>query len=411
MRKFNKLILPLIVAVAIVLSPTVFMNTASASQNKYTAENPLKLLCIGDSITHGSGVADENGIKRYHTSYRYPLWKKFIDNNYHVEFVGNRDKNFDENCAEVGSEYKGHVFNNKHAAHYGATLHGILNGYVPVSKNENTLDENGNFVEPIATVPPLKDDIVNIDFDAVIIFLGTNTLTIDGTIVETDEVKVEEMKQIINVLREKNPNVVIYITQILATSKYTEVIKIDAFSPLNVAYQEIADTMSTDASPIICMQTNNQRWKTGDFYLNYIDGIHPDEYGDDYLSEIFLTYMRPLLNGDSNVKSVTEPFESIPVENPVKPKKVKLITKRITPKTKVIKGKTNVKNAEIIMKIGKKTIAEAETNKKGVFKANVKLKKYKPGKKITIQAIKYYEAADYSEIIKKSPILKVKIKK
>lgn len=402
-NKFKIKLLSMAVIISILFTIANFTVSQSAtSDNKYTAEKPLKLLCLGDSITHGCGTPDEANAKRYHTSYRYPLWKKFIDNNYHVEFVGNRSMNFDTNCTEVGSEYKGHIFNNKHEAHYGITLYDILNGYTPSSKNENTLDANGNFVEPIATVPPLREEISNLDFDAVVINLGTNTRSVDENVYETAEIKADEMKQVIGVLREKNPNVVIYITQLLI---------LDPYDALNTYYQEIADTMSTDASPIICMRMKNLRWNTGDYYLSYIDGIHPDAYGDDYISEIILNYMKPLLEGSSDVKSVVEPFETIPVENPIKPKKIKLLTKRITQKTKLIKGKTNVEDAEIVVKIGKKTIAEAYTNKKGVFKAKVKLKKYKSGKKITFQAIKYYEAYDYSEIIKKSPILKVKIKK
>ena len=249
---FYTKLLAIVVAITMLLGSVVFVSTVAAQDSNLTIAYPLpkpivtnlpanpnetpaatktiKLLCLGDSITHGCGVADESGAKHYHTSYRYPLWKKFIDNNYNVEFVGNRNMNFNQNCTEAYSEYKGHIFNNKHEAHYGITLYDIINGYMPTSANESK------------AVPPLKDEIANLDFDAVVINLGTNTRTIDGEIIETWNVKADEMKQVVGILREKNPNVVIYITQLLAH---------DTFSELNVAYQEIADTMLNRLSAYI----------------------------------------------------------------------------------------------------------------------------------------------------------------
>ena len=394
-------------SVLVVISSFIFV---PANADGQTVAEPLKLLCIGDSITHGSGWADEvdpntgKVTTHYHTSYRYALWKKFIDNGYNIEFVGDRDKNFKENCKEVGSEYKGQIFNNKHEAHYGITLYDLLNGYIPTSANENTLDANGVPQEPVATVPPLKEHLKDYDVDVVIMFMGTNTrMNEDGSVYETDAVKLEEMKQLIAILRERNPKVVIYMMQV-----YTQ----DTYSTLNAGYQEIADTMSTEDSPIICMRSRNPRWKMTKYTLSFItDGIHPDAAGEDYLSEIILNSMRPFLNGEKDIKNIPEPFEIFPVEDPVKPTKPKLTTKKITPKTKVIKGRTNVGNADVIIKAGKKTIVEDETNKKGVFSAKVNLKKIKPGKKLSIQIVRYYEAYDYTDIIKKSPVLTVKVKK
>jgi len=135
---------------------------------KIESNKEAKILCIGDSITHGNGLADS-----YFTSYRYPLWKKLIDAGVSFEMVGPREGNFNANCSF--DTYQGKTFSNKHYAQYGVKLEDMK--------------------ETIGT------DCANTDFNVAIINLGTNDR---GENVDNIPSWLAEMT---NELRAINPNV------------------------------------------------------------------------------------------------------------------------------------------------------------------------------------------------------------
>lgn len=79
------------------------LGIATAAQAK---EKPLgKLMCIGDSITHGFGAP----------SYRWPLHKILVDNEVEFTFVGVTEGNKSP-VLEANPQYRGVGFNNRHSA-------------------------------------------------------------------------------------------------------------------------------------------------------------------------------------------------------------------------------------------------------------------------------------------------------
>ncbi len=96
MSGMSKTLFPLLVGAAL-------MGMIGAAQAK---EKPLgKLMCIGDSITHGFGAP----------SYRWPLHKILVDNEVKFSFVGVTEGN-KSRLLDPDTQYRGVVFNNRHSA-------------------------------------------------------------------------------------------------------------------------------------------------------------------------------------------------------------------------------------------------------------------------------------------------------
>lgn len=92
----RKTLFPLLVGAAL-------LGVVGTAQSK---EKPLgKLMCIGDSITHGYGAA----------SYRWPLHKILVDNGVEFSFVGVTSGN-KSNVLGNNPQYRGAAFNNRHSA-------------------------------------------------------------------------------------------------------------------------------------------------------------------------------------------------------------------------------------------------------------------------------------------------------
>ena len=97
--------------------------TASAvlADAEPAAKRALKLTIIGDSITQGGGAHTPdkyNGV--YEQSYRYPLWKNFVDAEWDVEMVGTVTAGFVNQ--PVYPDYKGKVFDRRNEGYWGWPL-------------------------------------------------------------------------------------------------------------------------------------------------------------------------------------------------------------------------------------------------------------------------------------------------
>lgn len=78
------------------------------------AAAPVRIVCIGDSITQGrKGIGEHKPTQ----SYRYPLWKKLVDLGASVDFVGSLPGGFEGD--PDWPEYKGKAFDREHEGHWG----------------------------------------------------------------------------------------------------------------------------------------------------------------------------------------------------------------------------------------------------------------------------------------------------
>jgi len=175
----DQLMLKEVTSLTLPPAPTAPPATATPSPTPFTTPDPnataapVKIMCIGDSITQGSAGS---GASSTEYSYRYPLWKLLVDNNANFEFVGSRNYGF--NSTPVYADYKGKAFNNKHEGYWGWTIQAVTEA----------------LVVQLAEIIP----------DVAIIYLGTN----GG---ESVTQKAAYMKTQIETLRAANPKIKILL--------------------------------------------------------------------------------------------------------------------------------------------------------------------------------------------------------
>jgi hypothetical protein len=157
--------------------PTVlrFLLLVSLCFAMFAAE-PLRLVCIGDSITQGRKGAGEHLPT---LSWRYPLWQHCVDSGASVTFVGSMREGF--NGSPVYPAHKGQEFPNIHEGRWGWT----------------TRAQADKLVE---TSPQWTADIG-------IVLLGTNDKEKEKSLQPT----LDAMSDIVKILRGRNANVKVII--------------------------------------------------------------------------------------------------------------------------------------------------------------------------------------------------------
>jgi len=228
-----------------------------------TGENPgatphaaaVRLVCIGDSITQGRKGGGET---KPTFSYRYPLWKLLVDAGASVDFVGSLKVGF--NGDPDWADYKGKPFDRDHEGHWGWTTRNMreklpewIQGYAP---------------------------------DMALILLGTNDRN-KKVNMSVDDTK-DEMQKIVEILRQKNPKVVVIIGQC-----YQEW---EPFPALRAKMDELAKAISTEASPVVTVD-HSQGWisKPDKAGTHTVDWVHPNESGDAKLAQNWFQAMKPFL--------------------------------------------------------------------------------------------------------------------
>jgi len=202
-----------------------------------TNSNIVKILPLGDSITCAS---------KYKVSYRYPLWKQLIDAGGKIQYVGSQTEK--GNGGREWDAYKNTLFPPANEGHSGWRADQILHGLKSGEKG-------------------LSNWLVNYKPDIVLIHLGTNDLYQK----QTPESTRDDIHNIINKLRSKNPRIKILLAEIIPLRKNTAVIR------LNQLLAKLAKEINQPSSPVISvdmysgfnLQTDMQK-----------DRIHPNTNGE-----------------------------------------------------------------------------------------------------------------------------------
>jgi len=234
--------------IVFIVSSTSVAGPPSIDPNNVRAK---KIVCIGDSITQGRGSPLPQTY-----SWRYPLWKLLIDANMYFDFVGSMTTGFsgDPNWAD----YKGYSFDRNHEGHWGWTTDGIrdqlagwLAGYTP---------------------------------DIALILLGTNDFGAGDTVAMVKE----EMRDIIDLLRADNANVIIIIGQPFQEWA--------PFPALCVAYAELAAEETHPNSPVSVV-AHAPGWISNPDLpgTHTVDWVHPNVSGDLKLATNWYGVIRPYL--------------------------------------------------------------------------------------------------------------------
>ena len=219
------------------------------------AAAPVRIVCIGDSITQGRKGGGPNAPT---FSYRYPLWKKLVDLGASVDFVGSLPGGFEGD--PDWADYKGKAFDRDHEGHWGWTSRAVreklpewIKGYTP---------------------------------DVALILLGTNDanpalkMTVDDT--------GKEIEQIIDLLRARNPKVTVLLGGPFQEWK--------PFPELRTRFEALAKAKSTAASPIVTVDPS-KGWvsKPDAPGAHTVDWVHPNPEGDARLAAAFLDALQPQL--------------------------------------------------------------------------------------------------------------------
>jgi lysophospholipase L1-like esterase len=213
---------------------------------------------LGNSITQGENTRE---------SYRYRLWKKLIDDGFDFQFAGSMTDHF--GCGTpVFDDHFGQVFNKNHEGHWGWRAYQILNGGGTswfCRGNQKLSVWLSSYTPDISLIHLGTNDIFNNDFG-----LSEDAL-MDTTIYF--------LKSIIDVLRTDNPNVTIFLAQLIpgnpiSGNGYRVPI-------LNDRIPDIAIDKYDPNSPIIIVDQYSDFNVSSDTY----DNIHPNESGEEKMAQ------------------------------------------------------------------------------------------------------------------------------
>ena len=216
---------------------------------------PLRILCLGDSITQGG----RNDRAEY--TYRWPLFCMLVDAGVEFDFIGSLDTGLNKD-AEWPKSYEEKAFDLDHEGVYGI-------------KTGAALDRLPEASEAWDSTP-----------DIALIHLGTNDKGADNPV---ENVK-EPLREIIEFLREKNPNIVILLGHMLANDDPA------AFRIMAVV-SELRTEMDTEQSPVRVVQ-HYRNWHENPEAANAdtFDWAHPNPQGQKKMAEFWFEAMQPWLD-------------------------------------------------------------------------------------------------------------------
>ncbi|HBR97240.1 MAG TPA: cellulose-binding protein [Gammaproteobacteria bacterium] len=195
-------------------------------------------MLLGDSITQGD---------KRHVSYRYPLWKKLVAANAHIDLVGTQRDNFQGNPS--WPKYQGQAFDRDHEGYWGWRTDEVLSQVDGWLRNHTP--------------------------DIVLLHLGSNDMFHDNTVDST----VDELRTLVDRLRAANPTVAVLMAQLIPADRQNAQI-----TQLNARIVELASEMNTDASPVMVVD-HNTGFNVSD---HTYDGIHPNARGEEIMATRWL---------------------------------------------------------------------------------------------------------------------------
>lgn len=211
------------------------------------------ILILGNSIT--------NGTNKYN-SYRRPLWQMLHREHYNFDFIGSWDKH------HMGGEFPNPDFDMDHDGHSGWKASDILS---PPDWDK----QRGSIREWIKTYTP----------DIVLMELGTNEVFQCIPVKEA----MNNLSMIIDILRQKNPRVRIFIAQIPPLGKQWADKKLcgndtaysQAIRNFNKNIPALVTEKNTAGSPLALVDQYTGIHPATDMY----DDIHPTDIGEKKMAE------------------------------------------------------------------------------------------------------------------------------
>jgi acyl-CoA thioesterase I len=213
----------------------------------------IRILPLGDSITQGG----RNDRAEY--TYRYPLFYMLKDAGYAVEFVGSLVRGLHDDA--VWPPRNGIPFDPHHEGHYGWTTAQVR-------------DHLGDWM-PAYPAPP----------DIALIHLGSN----DEDAWSYENAIAQPLKDIIGLLRQSNPRVVILVGHLIANGR-----KARAIRPI---VEQMAKEITSPDSPVTTVN-HHENWqdRPDDPDTDTFDWAHPNPKGQQKMAAKWFAGMKPHLD-------------------------------------------------------------------------------------------------------------------
>jgi hypothetical protein len=199
-------------------------------------QGQIKIVPLGNSITQGN-IAWPGA-----NSYRRNLWNKLNDAGYYVDFVGSLDTD------NKGRTFPDPNFDHDHEGHWGwradeilADLASWLTGYTP---------------------------------DVALVHLGSNDAIQGNTVNST----LDEIEDIIGILRNDNAGITIFLAQILSLEDADWNANVEG---INAGLATLASNLDQALSRIILVDQNSG-WNIAN---HTYDGVHPNEEGEERMAQ------------------------------------------------------------------------------------------------------------------------------
>lgn len=238
----------------IIINLLLLLSLSSPIIGCSTASKKIKILPLGDSITCAS---------KYKVSYRYPLWKHFVDAGKEVEFVGSQK--LEGNYGRIAwPKYKGLTFPPVNEAHAGWRTDQILEGLPDGTKGLSTW-------------------LSGYQVDIALIHLGTNDLYQR----QTPESTRDELEQIIIQLRNHNPHIKVLLASLLPMGKGATHVP-----QLNQLIIQLVSKLNQDDSPVVNVDMYSGFSIDSDLQK---DKIHPNVRGEEKMAKRWFDALKPLL--------------------------------------------------------------------------------------------------------------------
>lgn len=206
-----------------------------------------RILPLGNSITQGD--AD-------HVSYRYVLWTMLVDEGFDFDFIGSMTGNYTGD--PEWPDHQGYEFDRDHEGHWGWHANQLLED-LPVWLEEY-------------------------DPEIVLLLAGTNDAFND----QPAEQIGAELAEIVEVLRDDNPEVTVLLARPIPTtwSEPDEILE-----DLDELLDDLVASLHSEESPVVLV---DQR-EGFDADIDTYDGIHPNEIGEQKLAANWLEALIPYL--------------------------------------------------------------------------------------------------------------------
>lgn len=227
-------------------------------------QDTIKIVTLGDSITQA-----ENG----QNSYRKELWEQLTVAGYNVDFVGSENRNKD------GNNFEDRSFDPDHEGHWGWRIDEIINGRGGEGK--------------------LSDWLTGYTPDVALIHLGSNDAIQNNSTISS----VDELNQVIDILRQDNPDITIFLSQLIPTRNSGTNNIID---DLNNRIPGIIADKNQANSPVILVDQSAGFNANTDTY----DGVHPNDAGEAKMAQKWFDALKNYFD-DVNINPPDNTLEAI----------------------------------------------------------------------------------------------------